>query len=200
MNGPLSDAPASAPPDSMRPMRIAAARAWQSLGWPGAAGSALTLAALAMAAVAWRVDSPPPLAAPTASDVRAPAVRAEPTATAIAAAPAGSRRGDVPLLLGRIAEAASASGLGWPAADYRVAPATADRPATLEVRCTLKGGYPALRRMLAQVLSTVPAATLRELSMSRAGSDVAEVEAKLGFVVFLGDDDETEASPPEALR
>lgn len=95
------------------------------------------------------------------------------------------RLADEPAVLSQIASIARANALGWPNAAYRIGPATADRPAYLEVRCTLKGSYPNLRRMIAQVLSKMPAATLKEFSVSRASSEVADVEARLAFTVFL---------------
>ena len=70
-------------------------------------------------------------------------------------------------------------------ADYRVIAATQDTPASLEVRCTLKGPYPAVRTFVTALLQDTPALTLKEFALSRASADVTDVEAKLAVVVYL---------------
>ena len=197
MNEVHSRAPLRDPSNLTRSAHLVAARAWQTLGWPGMAGAALIVSALLVLGAAWRAepaaraDTVDSAAAGVMREADARARRAEPPVTP-RAAPLLPRRSEAPLLLKQIAEAALDNGLGWPAAEYVRVPATADQPASLEVRCTLKGSYPALRSMLVQVLSTVPAATLRELALSRSTSDVAEVDAKLVFAVLIDD----EAAPP----
>jgi hypothetical protein len=81
--------------------------------------------------------------------------------------------------------AAQEQGLGWPHADYRFNAATEDTPASLEVRCALKGSYPSIRRFVTALLHDTPTLTLREFSLSRASAEAADVEAKLGIVVYL---------------
>jgi Pilus assembly protein, PilO len=93
---------------------------------------------------------------------------------------------DVPTILARIERAATASGLGWPRADYRTNAATEDMPASVKVRCTLKGSYPSVRRFVTALLQDTPTLTLKEFSLSRADADAAEVDAKLAIVVYLG--------------
>ena len=78
--------------------------------------------------------------------------------------------------------------LVWPAAEYRLVAATAQSPASLEVRCTLKGPYPKLRSTLVELFASVPGFVLREMSMSRPTSGSIDVEAKLGMAVFLLDE------------
>ena len=99
-----------------------------------------------------------------------------------------ARLGDVPLLLTQMKQIAVVNGLGWTAADYRITPATDTQPSSLEVRSTFKGPYPKLRSMVSQVLRDVPAATLRELNLSRSSSDSADVEAKVVIAVLLQDE------------
>jgi hypothetical protein len=92
---------------------------------------------------------------------------------------------DVPRLLTRMQRVAREQGLGWPSADYRLNAATEDTPASLEVRCALKGAYPSVRRFVTVLLQDFPTLTLREFSLSRVSAESAEVEAKLGIVVYV---------------
>lgn len=170
-------------------LRVALARAHQLIGWAGFAGVALLAVAGVVHGSAWSssasVHRPVEGQAP-AKQRASPA----PSSVAVAAAPNTSMlsgRADIPLLVTQIEHAALANGLTWPAADYRFKAATAQAPASLEVRCTLKGPYPKVRGMIVQLLGSVPGFTLRDLSMSRATSGTADVEAKLAMVVFLTD-------------
>lgn len=106
---------------------------------------------------------------------------------ALAEPPVLSPMSDVPLLLTQVKLIFINNGLGWPAADYRVMPATDALPASLEVSSTVKAPYPQLRSMLSQVLSEVPHAGIRELSFSRPSGDVATIEAKVRIAVMLSD-------------
>jgi len=92
---------------------------------------------------------------------------------------------EVPQLLARMQRAATAEGLGWPRADYQVRGATEHVPASLEVRCTLRGAYPKLRRFVAALLQDTPALTLKEFSLSRPNAESEEVEARIAIVVYL---------------
>ena len=210
---PSSPAPLRGAPDTAHALRniahalrVAAARAWQAFGWPGAAGAGLILSASLVLGSAWQagagIAAAPAAGALPEPEQDAPSRRADEPVAGVAAA-ALPHRGEAPLLLKQIAQAALDNGLGWPAAEYLMSPASADQPARLEVRCMLKGPYPALRSMLVQVLTTVPATTLRELSMSRSASDVAEVDAKLVFAVLTADEAAATATAqpaPQAVR
>ncbi|MCR5881417.1 GspMb/PilO family protein [Rhizobacter sp. J219] len=96
-----------------------------------------------------------------------------------------ARENEQALLLTQIQQVAVSQGLSWAAADYKVLPAGEATPASVEVRCTLKGTYPRLRGALAQWVQQVPGLAIRDLSLSRTSSDVADVEAKLQLVVFM---------------
>jgi hypothetical protein len=98
------------------------------------------------------------------------------------------RRGEVALVLTQIQQAVVSQGLAWTAADYKLLAATDSAPTVLEVRCTLKGGYPKVRAAIAQLLHDMPGLTIRDLSMSRPNIDVADVDAKLTLGVFLQDE------------
>lgn len=165
----------------IRLARVALARLYQRLGATGMVGLALFTVAFFVGALAWRADHTP--GAMPASAVASGAAELAPAdqAARVPLPPAS----DVPLLLARMQRAAVEQGLGWPAADYRLHPATDDTPATLDVRCALVGPYPGIRRFVAALLRDNPTLTLREFSLSRASAEAAEVEAKLGIVVYL---------------
>lgn len=172
-----------------RPMfRIAAARGLQLLGWPGVLGMVLLAGTAVWLFASWAERR---AVEPSAQRVVAPTAASFVAVRELELAPVPlnlPHRGDVQRLLAQISLAAKASDLGWPAAEYRVNAATADRPAVLEVRFTLKGPYPKLRRMLVQVMHKIPAAHLREFALVRANSEVADVEARLSIGVFLADE------------
>ena len=167
-------------------VRVLAARTLQLIGWAGVVGVALMLAAAAIVAIAWTQRSP------RADVVVAPSpklVRAVSESDVTDLPPLQfSDKSEVPLLVTQIAQAANANGLTWPAAEYRIVAATQEKPSSLEVRCVLRGSYPRVRSMLGQLISGVAGFSLRELSMSRPSSEVAEVEAKVVMAVFLRDD------------
>jgi len=175
--------------DPMQRVRVSLARVLQRIGWAGIAGVALFTAAAVVVALAWSAQ-----AAFVRSDearaVAAVAGASSPSASAAAAAPAIpelSPASEIPLLLTQIKQAAVGNGLDWRAAEYRVTAATPTQPASLEVRCNLRGPYPKLRGMLVQLKASIPAFTLREFGASRPNADTADVDAKLALAVFLED-------------
>lgn len=186
-------------PEPMAPrVRVLAARMLQSVGWAGVAGLVLMLAASTIVAFAWTQRSPrsDPI---NLADPR-PAPAAPPDRPVDLSPMQLSDKSEVPLLVTQIAQAAKANGLVWPAAEYRIVVATQEKPASLEVRCVLHGNYPKVRSMLAHLIDGVPGFSLRELSMSRASSEVAEVEAKLLMAVFLRDEVPAEAKRQREAR
>jgi hypothetical protein len=179
------------PQPRARLARVVWARLHQSIGWGGIAGLVLTIAAAAMLALAWsehRVFLREQGAHQTGEVRLAKAIPAisQPAPTALLA-PELPSSSEIPLLLTQIKQAAVSQGLQWRAAEYRVTAATTTQPASLEVRCTLKGPYPKLRAMLVQLMRDVPAFAIREFSASRPNADVADIEAKLLLAVFLQD-------------
>jgi hypothetical protein len=178
-------------------LRVMLARAHQRLGTPGALGVVLLISALAMLALASRNHR-----ATMGELSRAPldntAMLPITSSAALRSAPRFlPDAGDAPQLLSRIERAATASGLGWPRADYRFNTATDDLPASVEVRCTLKGPYPAVRRFVTALLQDTPTLTLKEFALSRAAADVADVEAKFAIVVYVaGDGTSTSGARP----
>lgn len=174
-------------PESVAPrVRVLAARMLQLVGWAGAAGIALMLVASAIVAFAWAQRS----ARIESVTAAAPhSVQAVPQDQGLERPPlALSDKSEVPLLVTQIAQTANANGLTWPAAEYRIVAATQEKPASLEIRCVLRGSYPKVRSMLAELINGVAGFSVRELSMSRASSEVAQVEAKLVMAVFIRDE------------
>jgi Pilus assembly protein, PilO len=173
-------------PSQSHGVRVAFARAHQWLGAHGLFGLLLIVVAAVVLSMAWGRQR---AAVPTASaDPRAEAIAASvsPRPSQAIVPPALPDVSDVPKILARIERAATASGLGWPRADYRSNPATEDMPASVEVRCALKGSYPNVRRFVTALLQDTPTLTLKEFSLSRADADAAEVDAKIAIVVYLG--------------
>ena len=165
--------------------RVLAARFFQAAGWAGMAGTGLMLVALVWLAFA-RLSHRLPVE--EAGVAIRPASSSEASPTSMVAAISLPNRSELSLVLAHIHRTAVRNGLGWPAAEYKVTVATEASPATLEVRCRLKGDYPNLRSAIAHLLRSIPGLTLRDLSMTRTSSDTSEVEAKLTFVVFLRDE------------
>jgi hypothetical protein len=158
--------------------RVVAARLYRRIGWPGMVGMmalCVAIAILVQARPAKHLNVSLPPSTTQAVSRGAPAL------------PKLSSTAEIPLIEAQIEQAAVTQGLGWAQAQYRLNPSGDETFGSVEVRCTLKGPYPNLRRFVAQVLTEVPGASLRELAMSRASSDTPEVEGKFDIVVFLRD-------------
>jgi len=176
-------------PATMWPYRIWAA--WRrATGWVGIVGVLLLVAGLADMVRTTRFVAPPAaLPAAAALPRRSPAPGdATPRLTVDESA--------FPEIQRTLAARATANGLGWPVASYRVLPATDNLPATYEVHCTLKGSYPAIRRFVVATLSGPPPAALREFTLARTSAESADAEAHLTFAFFLRPDARPIASPP----
>lgn len=177
-------------------------RAHHQLGWAGLTGVLLIVAAAGLLLGGQPADPMSTVLDPTL------AARALPDPE-LPAQPARSMPDNVMLLpltdashvVMTIRQAAVANGLGWPAAEYRVAAATPGKPASLEVRCTLKGPYLGVRRMLTALTGEIPGFVLRELSFSRPTPDAAHIEASLTMAVYLlGEVDEGSVRALEQRR
>ncbi|MEY4564337.1 MAG: hypothetical protein RLZZ618_3614 [Pseudomonadota bacterium] len=178
------------------------ARTHQAIGWAGAAGVLLLALSLAIGlSLKAPVEGTPRavqsgVASPAAREVQKLPVQdafaAKPALPSEALRPLPSQR-EVKALLAQVQQLAVASGVGWPAAEYRLAPATDTEGAALEIRCALKGTYPQLRSLLSTWLAEVPGLTLRDLTLTRASTEVTEVEAKLVLAILLRDDDRVQA-------
>lgn len=167
-------------------LRVAAARVHRAIGTAGIAGLLAMAVGAALGWDAW-TQQQRSVAEQMLESARRPVAPAAPAVASVEPVrmrwPSAS---DVPVLLGRMERAAVEEGLGWPQADYRVTAANGDSPASLDVRCTLKGPYPAIRRFVTTLLLDQPTLTLREFGITRANADASNVDAKLTFVVYLG--------------
>jgi hypothetical protein len=176
--------------------RIAFARLLQTIGWAGLAGIVLLVAAVVVAGKAWslRADVSATLRSTLASK-QSPQPSAEaPQQQFVGKLPG---RGDISLLLTRFERAAVDNGLPWTSAEYRFVPASGKKAASLEVRCAFKAPYPKLRAMLADLIGSLPALTIREMTFSRQSIDTPDVDAKFVIAVFLADDDSLATSSGE---
>ncbi|WP_230181211.1 hypothetical protein [Aquabacterium sp. CECT 9606] len=164
-------------------VRIAAARLFLLLGWPGCAGVAGM--AIALALLAWvhqTHQAARPFSAATPSTLTAPAQAASAPLNPIL-----PHATEAIAILRILESEAKANGLAWPQAEYRITPLSDEALSALEIRTTLKGPYPQLRQLITTLLDKQPAMALRELALSRPNGDAIEVEAKLHWTVFLAD-------------
>ncbi len=174
-----------------RRIRIHCQRLLEALGWTGASGVVLILAATVL--LSW-VQWPGAKVIERIQQRDAEAAkRAFVQTSPIKSSAQGKQvelalNSEIPLLLTLLEKAATSNGLEWPSAEYFVHPATETQVASLEVRCVFKAPYPKLRAMIFQLLRDTPSLTLREFKLSRNSSSAAEVEAKLKFAVLLQGD------------
>ena len=169
--------------------RIRMARVLQVIGWSGVAGLLMLLASAGIAYGAWMKRAE---AKVSLQELRlaqsAPVAVAQPDLPAMPVLPKLPRHDDIPLILTRMERAASANGLPWAAADYRLVPATGAEATALEVTFGFKAPYPKVRAMLADLIGSVPAMAVREMSMTRSSVESADVDAKFTVAIFLADD------------
>ena len=180
-----------------RALLIALARGQRAFRWPGWLGLGLMLASAAVLSTAWLrhregLANPAQASAAVAGATATAASAATPTAAGQRVEPDMPQvtlpaRTAIPTLLSRVQRAAAAQGLDWPRAEYKTVAATAEAPGSIEIRCTLKGAYPAIRRFLAALLQDVPSLTFKELALNRTSADAAEVEARLAIVIYLAE-------------
>lgn len=172
----------------MHPFRVALARAYQRLGTAGALGIALLALALVLAVPARQLQRDnTALAADVESALQLPIATPQ-----VTPAPSPWRllppTSDVPLLLTRLQRTAVEHGLGWSKADYRLQPASAGRPAALQVDFALNGPYLAVRGFITALLQDAPSLTFTSFSVRRANAQTPDVEAKLSLVIYLSDE------------
>lgn len=165
-------------------LTVRIARATQIFGFIGWVGLGLSVLSVVWFASLWHAREAD-LAASAITLVHDVPVPSQPTPSVVPARLALARQDEQALLLTQVQQVAVSQGLAWTAAEYKLVPASESVPMALEIRCTLRGPYPRLRATLVQWLQGVPALAVRDLSMSRPSSDVAEVEAKLQIVIFM---------------
>lgn len=150
------------------------------LGWPGALGAALLLAALAADFLATT-----PLEETVATRQAAAARHALlPAAAERARKPIAVPREHAEIALPRLFAAARHHGLRLDEGRYAES-GKAGENRRLRIDLPVIGPYPALRAFLAEVLDDNPALLLESLELARDGIEEAELEARLRFVLNL---------------
>lgn len=175
--------------------RIVGMRWLQLVGWPGTVGAFCLVSALAWASVSWqRQVALQDLIAAVPSGVSAPRTPSTASSRPVVALPtyeaAWHPVSELGPLLGLLHQRLSSHGLSWLSADYRVIKATAAVPAHLEIQANLKGSYLGLRAALAKALPEVAGLSLRQLAITRASPEVADLEVKILFYLYLNQSDE----------
>jgi hypothetical protein len=171
-----------------RALLVAFARGQRAFRWPGWLGLGLMVASVAVLTSAWvrhqqSLANPARASAAPAAASTAAGQRTEPGMPLVKL----PTRTAIPILVSRVQRAAAAQGLDWPRAEYKTVAATAEAPGSIEIRCTVKGAYPAIRRFLAALLQDVPSLTFKELALNRTSADAADVEARLAIVIYLAE-------------
>ena len=176
----------------INPFTATALNTWDQLGFQGVVGIVLAMIAAAVSYHARLMDREVRHAeALTSAPVTlpAPASRSEPAASvSFPGAPVGTTwmgPNDIPGLVAQLEESLTQVGLRLPSADYRYTPASAHSVARWEMRCTLRGDYPRVRRVLTHWQQGVPGFVMQGLLVSRPDSAASEVEAKLVIAVLL---------------
>jgi hypothetical protein len=157
----------------------------QRIGWAGVCGIGLLAAATLIGCTAW--SSRQSFLVARSANARAPVLLARPVRPVAEVSPELPSASEVPLLLTQMKQAAVNNGLDWRAAEYRLSEATPSQPASIEVRCSIRGSYPKLRSMLVEMKDAIPAFAIRQFSANRASPETRDIEAKLALAVFLRD-------------
>ena len=169
--------------------RIRVARVLQVIGWSGVAGLLMLLASAGIVYGAWTKRAEAKVSLEELRIARSmPVVVTQPDLPAMPVLPRLPRHDDIPLILTRMERAASTNGLPWAAADYRLVPAAGPEAPALEVSFGFKAPYPKVRAMLADLVGSVPAVAVREMSMTRSSVESADVDTKFTVAIFLADD------------
>ena len=92
----------------------------------------------------------------------------------------------LPELLRTVQRAAEANGLRLDKGEYRLNHEAGFPLARYLVTLPLHGGYAEVRKFVNDVLDTVPAAALEDLTLRREEIGDTQVEARVRFVLFLG--------------
>lgn len=95
---------------------------------------------------------------------------------------------NLPELLGRIYRAAAQNRLLLKKGEYKLSRDAQFRLARYEVTLPLNGDYASVRGFVNDVLQSVPSAALDELTLKREAVDQPELEARVRFSLFLGEE------------
>src|SRR5262245_36713096 len=95
---------------------------------------------------------------------------------------------NVPELLGRIHRAATHNQLLLKKGEYKLDHEADFRLARYEVTLPVSGDYAKVRGFVNDVLQAVPSAALAELALKRESAEQPELEARVRFSLFLGEE------------
>lgn len=95
---------------------------------------------------------------------------------------------NVPELLGRVHRAAMQNQLLLRKGEYKLSREVDFHLARYEVTLPVTGDYGRVRGFVNDVLQAVPSAALDELTLKREAVDQSELEARVRFSLFLGED------------
>jgi hypothetical protein len=94
-------------------------------------------------------------------------------------------RAQIPAVLGQVFAEAQAAGVPLSTGRYAYTPAKAGAIAHYELEFPVKAGYPEIRTFINRTLTAVPAAVLDKLHLERKAVGDQQVNADIGFVVFV---------------
>ena len=176
-------------------------REFSRLGWPGLAGLALLAAAAVLWLGAWSPDEGRARQRRAeVAELRARLHSAGETGSAAAAALPSTRAAQLatfheffpavatlPDWLAVLHSAAARNRLALERGNYTLVPPRGEQPLwRYEISLPMKGTWPQLRGFVSEALEQVPAAGLENVVLRREAVGVAQVEAKLDFVLWLG--------------
>jgi hypothetical protein len=95
---------------------------------------------------------------------------------------------NVPELLGRIHRAALDNQLLLRKGEYKLSREADFRLARYEITLPVNGDYTSVRSFVNEVLQALPSAALDELALKRESADQPELEARVRFSLFLGEE------------
>jgi hypothetical protein len=94
-------------------------------------------------------------------------------------------RSQMPAVIGQMLAQAQAAGVALDKGRYAYEPAKAGTIARYEVEFPVSAGYPAIRTFINGTLTAVPAAALEKLRLERKAIGEQNVNADIGFIVFV---------------
>lgn len=164
-------------------------RAWFHLGWPGTLGLTLLLCAPVFAWQGWQSRlQRMVIIVPEAAMTSVETLQTNSATQSDYIRPPLARLVDAPELLKSLQQTSKAHGLAWPQAEYRYWPIQKDALAMMEIQTSVKGSYPQVKTWVQDLLKAQPSLAIRELTLERQNADIALVEAKIRWTMYLQDD------------
>ena len=157
------------------------------LGWPGVAGIALIMAALAaqlalVRPMQSRIES---LSTPAAKSRAAKAARDMPAERLERFHRQFREAGPLPGQLAKLHRIAARHGIALPRGEYRLMGEPAGAPRQYQVVYPVAAPYPAIREFLGEALEALPTAALEQVSFERKRIGEAAVEAQVRLTLYV---------------